>query len=382
MDENTRYEPRFRPELRRQIGKRAWKVLGLIFLGTAAITLELRFGLGYSRWNWAVLAMPAIIIVLDVALALQHLRQQRWMAQEFCMTEKGILVRGRRRRETLIPWMAIVAADRGTLVVSEQQSVPVIRCFLSTAAWEAFTPNLRRAGEMTALSRYFRLRKECFTLEYTSGREWRIRSGREQNKEDAPEAAVQEDTARKDDRFEADPDFQYAFSEELVDYVSAFFCIWLIPLGIGTVGLLINSLLTHDWSLKNYLAFWGCLLLVLPMIYIVAKPGFWLRKKQRLTPRGVYTQSWKKKTEFVPWEDVTEVGREYISYRSVRDVPCICCFKSPTAKEELERCPKLGIRGIYDSDYNKRRDEIITMGYSSERMAKVRALHRAARQKK
>ena len=382
MDENTRYEPRFRPELRRQIGKRAWKVLGLIFLGTAAITLGLRFGLGYGSWNWAALAMPAIIIVLDVALALQHLRQQRWMAQEFCMTEKGILVRGRRRRETLIPWMAIVAADRGTLAVSEQQSVPVIRCFLSTSAWEAFTPNLRRAGEMTALSRYFRLRKECFTLEYTSGREWRIRSGREQNKEDAPEAVVQEDTARKDDRFEADPDFQYAFSEELVDYVPAFFCIWLIPLGIGTVVLLINSLLTHDWSLKNYLAFWGYMLLLLPIIYIVAKPGFWLRKKQRLTPRGVYTQSWKKKETFVPWEDVTEIGREHMGINKYHDVSVICCFKSLTAKTILEHFPKKGPQGVYFGEYERLQDEIITMSYTRERMAKVRALHRAARQKK
>ena len=153
-------------------------------------------------------------------------------------------------------------------------------------------------------------------------------------------------------------------------------------MGIGTVGLLINSLLTHDWSLKNYLAFWGCLLLLLPIIYIVAKPGFWLRKKQRLTPRGVYTQSWKKKETFVPWEDVAEIRREHMAIDRSYVVPVICCFKSLTAKTILEHLPKKGPQGVYFAEYERLQDEIITMGYSSERMAKVRALHRATRQKK
>lgn len=360
MDENTRYEPRFRPELRRQIGKRAWKVLGLIFLGTAAITLGLLFGFRDSRWYWVALTMSVIVVVLDVILLLQRLRQQRWMAQEFCMTEKGILVRGRRGRETLISWMAILDADRGTLVVSGQQSVPVIRCFLSVSAFDVFTTELRQ----TTLSRYFRRREDCFTLEYTSGRKWRIRSGRKQSRIGL---------------YEAEPDFWYAFGKDLADYTVYWACVVVFaPVSlVFSVGVLIGEVSINSILLCVMMtAIWAV------PFYFMFRPSLLFRTKLRLTPEGVYLQPGKKKTEFVPWEDVTEVGREYISYWSVRDVPCICCFKSPTAKEELEQCPKLGIRGIYDSDYNRRRDEIITMGYSSERMVKVRALHRAARQKK
>lgn len=372
------FEAAFGAEYRARQSRLAWKYLGLIALAVVAVTLLRTYLLLGGVWRLIDLVLPGIILLLDLYLAVLHGGQQRWMARRFRLTGRGIVVQGRRGKEELIPWSSIVTVDTGTLAGFGQRSVPVLRCFLSASAWEKFTPNLRQSAEKTSMQDYYKLRKECFTLEYTAKREQVFLSFLAQTGRDERNAPVEELT----NSLEPDEEFEYTFDEASRN-------VWKVTYGgISCVAILfsiaipITALLSGSDKdgLTGALAVgFIFIFFLLGLLWMEVPCGRWLYGKCRICREGIHLHAFRK-NELVPWSSIMGIERKEMNIDKIAHTHVICCYRNLTGKTRLEHCPEEFRGPMYREFYNLRKD-IVTIGYTKERMAKIRAFRRAALKK-
>lgn len=377
--ENHGFESAFGAEYRAQQRRLAWKYLGLIALAVVAVTLLRTYLLLGGVWRLIDLVLPGLILLLDLSLAFLHRGQQRWMARRFQFTGRGIAVQGRRGKEELIPWTSIVTVDMGTMAGFGQRSVPVLRCFLSASAWEKFTPNLRQSAEKTSMQDYYKLRKECFTLEYSPEREQAILSLWESLGGDERDESI-DDPA---DKLTPDEEFQSSFSEDVAGFDSGFVFMNYFIGGLGVLGLLASWIFDKNdgMKLRNTLLMIVFILFLLAILNAGRKTARWLKSKTKIRKEGIYVRAPKEKERFIPWHSVVEVERRLMSVGKVDNLPVICCFESLSSQSRLDFEPKKYTQGQDFQAYYNLRDEVVTLSYTKDRMAKIRAFRRAALKK-
>lgn len=103
----------------------------------------------------------------------------------------------------------------------------------------------------------------------------------------------------------------------------------------------------------------------------------WFFREYRLMNGGIHVKTMRKHI-FVPWENVQAIERDNICFGIFFRIPVIACYlasKQPNGPEREQHKKRL-------QNYFHRRNEIVLLSYTKERMAKIRAFHRAATKKK
>ena len=377
---NDGFECAFGTEYRKWQHLFCWKFSCLLLLCVTALTLLKIYWLQGGVWRLIDLVLPGIILLCSLYFIALNLGIQHWMARQFKFSNQGIVMSGRRKNEETIPWSAVVAVDTGTLTGYENHSVPVIRCFLTSSAWEKFTPNLRQSTEKNSMQHYFKLRKECFAIEYSPKREQTILSLWAHSGADERDKPIDGSGAQ----LVSDKEFQNAFSEDISIFDSSFVFMNYFLGGIGVLGLLVPWFLNkHDeTTLRNTLILLVFILILLVIINSGRKTTTWLKSKTKICRDGIYIKEPKEKERFIPWDSIVEIERRLMIVGRNNNASVICCFQNFSSQSRLYFEAKKNNQGQDLQMYYSLRNEIVTMSYTKERMAKIRAFHRAATKKK
>lgn len=181
--------------------------------------------------------------------------------------------------------------------------------------------------------------------------------------------------------------FEYIFDEKTRGSVLSLKKLLLVY-GIIVVIALLIGILSEYWINGEITSFVGGIseeelfgilfVLVMPLfVYAEMRPerksGSWLFGKCRVDKSGIYLKHLRKDAEFVPWSSIVAVERKQMNLDRSRYIPVICCYRSLTGKALLERALKQTVKNPLYKEYYGLRDEIVTLGYTKARMAKIRA---------
>lgn len=380
MDE-CGFEETFSKDFKKQQNRYSLKYYGLILPVVLVFVLYISFQY-YDGALFFKLILPVSTALIGLYLLILDIQNRDFLARCYKLTKHGIIWKGRWDKERLIPWSSVVAVDTGTLSAYDGHSIVVIRCFLSTAAWWKTTPNLHHSGNEDTIRTYYKFRKECFVLEYSAKREQTIMSlWTNVHKDNYSNLMESEDTVV------LNGDFEYIFDEKTRSICLPLKNVLLIYIVFVVIVILIGQLLEYliNGKITSLLdgisdeeALGIVFLLMLPFFVLARLKGerksrSWLLGTCKLSKDGIFLKQLQKDTEFVPWSSIVAVERKQMNLDRSVHISVICCYRSLTGKALLEHTPKQAIKNPLYKEYYRLWDEVITIGYTKERMAKIRA---------
>lgn len=98
----------------------------------------------------------------------------------------------------------------------------------------------------------------------------------------------------------------------------------------------------------------------------------WLLGKCRINENGIYIHLFRENVEFVSWSSIIDIEHKQMNIDSLTHVSVICCYKSLAGKTLLDHAPKIGEQNSLYKEFYQLRDEVITIGYTKDRMHQIR----------
>lgn len=97
----------------------------------------------------------------------------------------------------------------------------------------------------------------------------------------------------------------------------------------------------------------------------------WLGGRCIINEKGIYIII-SKKVEYTPWNSIIDIEKRKMNIDSLTNISVICCYKTLAGKTILDHAPKIGIKNPLYKEFYQLRDEVITIGYTKNRMNQIR----------
>lgn len=98
----------------------------------------------------------------------------------------------------------------------------------------------------------------------------------------------------------------------------------------------------------------------------------WLLGKCRINEDGIHIHLFKENVEFISWSSIVDIEHKQMNIDSLTHVSVICCYKSLTGKTLLDHASKVGAQNSLYKEFYQLRDEVLTIGYTKDRMHQIR----------
>ena len=313
---------------------------------------------------------PGVLALVGLYLLVVHGRNRAWMNACYRLTENGIVLKTRGTKEQNIPWSSVVAVDVGKLEAYDNSEISVIRCHLSSVSSQRLSPNLRNSGNEKSIGTYYKLRNECFVLEYSPEQLTAITKRWKQVQKTGENSSSATSTAM------SDADFEFAFDSDVRGSIVQIKGVYIIGYYLViAICFAIRFLLKgiSDDAMVLLIVLVGMPLVILCVVGSNQQAVQWLENsKCKLCQDGIYLLA-RKKLEFIPWDSIVAVERRQMNLDAVKSVYVICCYRSLTSKVLMEQSRTQSTLYPMYSEFYRVRDEVVTIGYSQKRMSRIRA---------
>lgn len=337
-------------------------VLPIAILGTLYVSF-----LAYGNTQYFKYVGPGVLFLTSLYLLILHIRNGRWMNRYYKITDRGILLKMHRKQTQLLTWSSILEVDTGKLTAYDNSEITVIRCHLSSASSARLSPNIRNSGNENSIGTYYKLRHECFVLEYSSERLAIIKSQWSQVQKNGEKIFSGTIVNDSDFEFTFDSNVRGSTIQIKGVYIIGYYVAIVLWFGIR---FLLNGL--SDEAFVFLIILLGMPLVILYAFCSNQHAIQWLQtSKCKLCQDGIYLID-KKKREFIPWVSIVDVERKQMNLDAVKSVYVICLYQNLTSKMLMDRNGTQGTLHPMYSEFYHYRDEIITIGYTPQRLSRIR----------